>query len=72
MLIFGLSKIGLPYMYSVALLEADFGSPTTYFRFGCPYGSPVGDILEMPCFLEPCEYLGIWHGFGVKNKREEY
>jgi len=26
-------------------LEVDFGSPTTYFGFGCPYESTIGDSL---------------------------
>jgi len=27
------------------LLEADFKSPATYFKFGCLYRSPIGDSL---------------------------
>ena len=47
-LIFGLCLSDNPKWVSRigTLLEANFGSPTTHFGFGCPYRSPIENSLR--------------------------
>jgi hypothetical protein len=46
-----------------SLLEADFGSLVTHFRFGCPYGSLVGDSLKRPS--KKNKLVGVFAPVGV-------